>query len=208
MAGYDSGAPPLVDPCWVWMRKPLPVTLMHCWALLPQRLFMTTYRPPIVVDPYWSQISVSACAAGAPARGTARPAAASASAERACLSFIVPSPLRCGQRSGSALSVPRSDVTTVKARGKGSGRDQFSGFAVRRLPRGRVEWFHSGTGSVPRPAATGLRPRTTIGDDDEETVHAGAKVSPGLDIAGRGRAHGGGRGRARGRRGLRAAAQR
>src|SRR3712207_3212907 len=70
------------------MLKPVPVTLMHCSAVVPQRLFMTTYRPPMVVDPYWSQISVSAWAAGATATGAARPAAASSAADKACLSFI------------------------------------------------------------------------------------------------------------------------
>src|SRR6266496_2229722 len=99
---------------------------MHWVALLPHRLFMTTYRPPIVVDPYWSQISVSAWAAGAtPTAGAAMPAAASMATDRACLSFmcrlhfvVLPAWER------SQVSCP--DETTVKPSGKEPHRDQFS----------------------------------------------------------------------------------
>src|SRR3954451_10108367 len=83
-AGGDPG-PPLVlpVPCWLVIEKPVPVTLMHCWADVPQRLFMTTYRPPMVVLPYWSQIWVSAAAGPATANvvtaeAASRPAAAAA----------------------------------------------------------------------------------------------------------------------------------
>jgi hypothetical protein len=31
----------LPTPCWLVIEKPVPVTLMHCWALVPQRLFIT-----------------------------------------------------------------------------------------------------------------------------------------------------------------------
>src|SRR5690242_4526899 len=62
--GYDLGAPlnALVPSAWVTLN-PVAVTLMHCVALVPQRLFCTTYRPPwICNDANWSQITVSACA--------------------------------------------------------------------------------------------------------------------------------------------------
>ena len=38
-----KGAPLVLPvPCWVWMENPVLVTLMHCWAEVPQRLFITT----------------------------------------------------------------------------------------------------------------------------------------------------------------------
>src|SRR5690348_42608 len=101
------------------MRNPLPVTLMHCWALLPQRLFMTTYRPPIVVEPYWSQIRVSAWAAGAaPTTGASRPAVNSATADRACLSFTCRSTSSWGTLLGALSARTVLDETTPEPASK------------------------------------------------------------------------------------------
>ena len=61
--------------------------------------------PPIVVDPYWSQIRVSAWAdGGVPTAGATSPAVTSATANRACFSFTCRLHLVVwGTRSGSAL---------------------------------------------------------------------------------------------------------
>src|SRR3954465_7622080 len=76
MAGYAAGAPlvALFAPDWL-IENPVLVTLMHCGWLDPQRLFMTTYLPPIVVVPNCSQICVSACADGVTATTVATVAA-------------------------------------------------------------------------------------------------------------------------------------
>src|SRR5690349_2426533 len=74
------------------MAKPLPVTLMHCWAEVPQRLFITTYRPPMVVEPYCSQIWVSAAAGPAVANAMAVAAASRAAAVTARMTRLMTAP--------------------------------------------------------------------------------------------------------------------
>src|SRR4051794_21311999 len=105
MAGYEAGAPFVgLFALICEMAKPVPVTLMHWVALLPQLLFMTTYLPPMVVDPYCSQIWVSAPAGDAGTitatrpPTTNRPAAATA---RSVLLMVLPPCI--GGACGSAL---------------------------------------------------------------------------------------------------------
>ncbi len=65
------------------MEKPVPVTLMHCSADVPQRLFCTTYRFWIVAVPYCSQICVSAWATPLITNAVAAPAISRAAAAMA-----------------------------------------------------------------------------------------------------------------------------
>src|SRR5690349_4130318 len=74
------------------MAKPLPVTLMHCCAEVPQRLFITTYRPPMVVAPYCSQICVSAWAGPAATNAAIEAAASRVAAVTARMTRLMTAP--------------------------------------------------------------------------------------------------------------------
>src|SRR4051794_9702526 len=97
MAGYAAGAPlvALFAPDWV-IENPVLVTLMHCCWLVPQRLFMTTYLPPIVVLPNCSKICVSACADGVTATTVATVPARNRPTAAMARSVLMRPPRACG----------------------------------------------------------------------------------------------------------------
>src|SRR5690242_21304427 len=138
------------------MEKPVLVTLMHCWAEVPQRLFCTTYRPWMVVLPNWSQIWVSAWAglvtiAVAMAAAASTPAAAAARMAR-----LIDGKLS-KRRNGGDFSATRTGVLLPfpgrkgeTFRGLSAGRDNDSWLIV---STARWHW------SPARPAGSERRRR-------------------------------------------------
>src|SRR4051812_19933703 len=88
------------------MENPVLVTLMHCWALVPQRLFITTYRPPMVVEPNWSQIWVSAWAVPATTNAVIDPAASRMAAAVARRARFMTAPCGRDPRGDGCGSAP------------------------------------------------------------------------------------------------------